>query len=68
MGLVVNATPRSLYSRERPDTHCVEGWVDSRAGLEGCGKSTGIRFSDRPARSELLHRLRYPRPLGRLQS
>ena len=27
MGWVVNATPRPLYPRERPGTHCVRGWV-----------------------------------------
>jgi len=26
-GWVVNATPRPLYPRERPSTHCVGGWV-----------------------------------------
>ena len=33
-----------------------------RAGLDGRGKSrhTGIRFPDRPARSQSLYRLRYP--------
>ena len=32
------------------------------AGLDRCGKSrpTGIRSPDLPARSESLHRLRYP--------
>jgi len=39
MGLVVNATPRSLYPRERPDTRCIGGWVGPRAGLDRCGKS-----------------------------
>jgi len=24
---------------ERPGTHCTGGWVDPRAGLDGCGKS-----------------------------
>ena len=24
---------------ERPGTHCIGGWVDPRAGLDGCGKS-----------------------------
>ena len=24
---------------ERPGTHCIGGWLDPRAGLEGCGKS-----------------------------
>ena len=27
MGWVVNATPRPLYPRERPGTHCIESWV-----------------------------------------
>jgi hypothetical protein len=27
MGLVVNATPRPLYPREWPGTHCTGGWV-----------------------------------------
>ena len=38
-GWVVNATPRSLYPRERPGTHCIGGWVDPRASLDWCGKS-----------------------------
>jgi len=36
---VVNATPRPLYPRQRPGTHCIGGWVDLRAGLDGCGIS-----------------------------
>ena len=35
---VVNATPRQLYPRERPGTHCTGGWVGLRAGLNKCGK------------------------------
>jgi hypothetical protein len=38
MGWVISATPRPLCPLERPGTHCVEGWVDPRAGLDGCGK------------------------------
>jgi hypothetical protein len=38
-GLVVNATPRPLYPRESPGTHCTGGWVGPRAGLDGCRKS-----------------------------
>ena len=38
-GWVVKATPRPLYPQESPGTHCIRGWVDRRAGLEGCGKS-----------------------------
>ena len=36
------------------------------AGLDGCGISrphNGVRTSNRPACSELLHRLNYPGPL-----
>ena len=63
-GWVVNATPRPPYPRERPDTHCIGGWVGPRVGLDGCGKSRSeIRPPDRPARSELLYRLSYPGPL-----
>jgi len=36
---VVNAAPWPLYPLERPDTHCIGGWVGPRAGLDGCGKS-----------------------------
>ena len=39
MGWVVNATPRPLYPRERPATHCTGGWVGPRAVLDGWGKS-----------------------------
>jgi hypothetical protein len=38
MGWVVNATPRPLYPRERPGSHCVGGWVGPRTGLEGYEK------------------------------
>ena len=31
-----DATPRPLYPRERPDTHCIGGWVGPRSGLDGC--------------------------------
>jgi hypothetical protein len=37
-GWVVNTTPRPLYHREKPGTHCTGGWVDPRAGLDRCGK------------------------------
>ena len=39
MGWVVNATPRPLYPRERPGTHCTGGWEGLRAYLDRCGKS-----------------------------
>jgi hypothetical protein len=37
-GWVVKTTPRPLYPRERPGTHCTGGWVGPTAGLDGCGK------------------------------
>ena len=60
--------PAALYPRERPGTHCTEGWVGPRAGLDRCGKSrpTRIRSPDRPARSQSLYRLSYPRKTGTL--
>ena len=38
-GWVISNTPQPLYPPERPCTHFTGGWVDPRAGLEGCGKS-----------------------------
>ena len=43
MGWVVNATPRPLYPRERVGIHCMGGWVNPMAGLDGCGKSRPYR-------------------------
>ena len=54
--------PAALYPQERPGTHFTGGWVGPRAGLDRCGKSrppTGIRASDRPARSQSIYRLSY---------
>jgi len=45
MGWVVNATPRPLYPREKPGTHCIGGWVGPRAVLDLCGKSRPHRDS-----------------------
>jgi hypothetical protein len=33
---VVSTTPRPLYPRERPGTHCTGGWLGPRAGLDVC--------------------------------
>jgi hypothetical protein len=43
---VVSTTPRPIYRRERPGTHCTGGWVGPSAGLDVCEKSrpTGIFF------------------------
>jgi hypothetical protein len=38
-GWVVSTTPRPLYPREIPGTHCTGGWVGPRAGLDVCEKS-----------------------------
>jgi hypothetical protein len=37
-GWVVSTTPRPLYPRERPGTHCIGGWVGPRASLDVCEK------------------------------
>jgi hypothetical protein len=44
-GWVISTTPRPLYPRERPGTHCTEGWVVPRAGLDVCEKSLTHRDS-----------------------
>jgi hypothetical protein len=38
-GWVVSTTPRPLYPRERPGTHCTGGWVGPMACLNVCEKS-----------------------------
>jgi hypothetical protein len=45
-GWVVSTTPRPLYPREKPGTHCTGGWVGPRAGLYVCEKSRPIPGSD----------------------
>ena len=54
-GLVVNATPRPLYPRERDPVPIVQEarWAKNLA-------PTQIRSPDRPARTESLYRLGYP--------
>jgi hypothetical protein len=44
-GWVVNATPRQFYRRERAGNLCIRGWMDHRAGMDGCGKSLPYRDS-----------------------
>jgi hypothetical protein len=39
MGWVITNTPRPLYPRERPGTHCTGGWVGPKDSLDGCEKS-----------------------------
>jgi hypothetical protein len=42
---VASTTPRPLYPRERPGTHCIGGWVGPRARLDVCEKSRPHRDS-----------------------
>ena len=44
-GCLVSITPRPLYPRERPGTHCTGDWMGLRAGLDRCGKSRSHRDS-----------------------
>ena len=44
---VVNVTPRPLYPRERPGSHCIGCWLGPRTGLDRCGES-------RPQRNSIL--------------
>ena len=50
----------ALYPRERPGTHCTEGCVGPRAGLDRCGKFFLLRDSIPGPSSQSLYRLRYP--------
>ena len=65
MGWVVNATPWSLYPRERDPVSIVwGGWVAPGpvwTGAKNFARS-GKRFPDRAACSELLYRLSYSDP------
>jgi hypothetical protein len=62
MGCVINATPRPLYPRERPGTHCIGGWVGPRDILDWCGTFRPYRdsISGPSTRGESLYRLSYP--------
>jgi len=61
---MVNVRPCPLYPQACAGNHCLVGWVGPSAGLDGCGKlaPTGLRYQDRPSRSEYLYRLSYPGP------
>jgi hypothetical protein len=50
---------------KEPIIRCIGGWETPKASLEAAENlaPTGIRSSDRSARSELLHRLSYPGPI-----
>jgi hypothetical protein len=65
MGVGVQRTSLSFYPREGDTVPIVQeaGWAPGPVctGAENLAP-TGIRYPDRPARSELLYRLRYPGP------
>jgi hypothetical protein len=60
--------PAALLPEERaPGTHCIGGWMDHRGGPDDVEKKKFLTLSGfeirplgRPARSQLLYRLRYP--------
>jgi hypothetical protein len=59
--------PAALPPGKNPGTHCIGGWVDSRAGLDDLKKWKFLTLPGleprplrRPARSQSLYRLRYP--------
>jgi len=63
-GWVFNATPRPVYRRERPVTHCIGDWVGLRAGMDGCENHArnGIRSRNRRSRSNSLYRMSHLGP------
>jgi hypothetical protein len=65
-GNILKTFSLPFYPRRRPGTHCTEGWVGPRAGLDRCGKSRPHRdwIPEHPARSQSLDRLSYPGPPG----
>jgi hypothetical protein len=67
-GWVVSTTPRPLYPRERPGTRCTGGlWAPGLVWTFAINLApTGIRFPDRPARSQSLYQLGYPAHVQRI--
>jgi hypothetical protein len=62
--------PAALPPGKKPGTHFTGGWVNTRACVDGCGEEKisciqRVRIAKPPTRSELLHRLRYPRSQNR---
>ena len=53
--------PAAVYPRERPGPHSTGDWVGLRVGMKKCVKfrPAGIRYPDRPARSQSLYRMSY---------
>jgi hypothetical protein len=64
---VASPTPRPLYPRERDPLPNVQeaGWSPGPVWTAAENLApTGIRYPDRPARSELLYRLHYRGPIS----
>ena len=69
MGWVINATPRSLYPREKPGTHCIGGWEGLSAGMDRCGKSRPPPgFDPRTDQPVASHYTDYTIPVPRLRA
>jgi hypothetical protein len=53
-----------LQLGNRIGTHCIGGWVSTRAGVDGCGNSrlAGVRLPEGTALIGSLYRLSYPGP------
>ena len=47
--------PAALAPRSRSGTHCIGGWVDPRADLDGCGKSRPTPGFDPRIRPYVIH-------------
>ena len=56
--------PQLLFPQKRPGTHCMGGWVGSRAILDKRGKfaPTGIQSLAHPAHSKSLYQRSYASP------
>ena len=59
---VVNATPRLLYPRERPDTHSLGEGMNPRAGLVWCGKISPPGFDPRTVQPRASRCINYAVP------
>jgi len=51
--------PALLYLRERPGTHCTEGWVGPRAGLDGRKITPPLGFDSRTVQPVVSHYVEY---------
>jgi hypothetical protein len=46
MGVGAQSHGSAALPQGRPGTHCIGGWVGTKAGLDECGKSRPHRDSD----------------------